>query len=328
MHKLIFIIALLFFPISKLSFAVEATHTSLNRCDSELLMESGTTKECVTTPEYYRMHIVEMGVCNNIDAFTKPGSSGYSSSNWDIHSKCFKFFEATNDSVPLLIENGISQSFSTISGGKISKPPNGTYTHGYALITGTIEIKGKVFFTSGTNATGYKPDGVNTVGDGTGNVCWTNGTGSFSWGNAPKTKCGASIDESYSESSVYFSNIHGAGDCITGSGPDFYCNFYSNGPYSDISEGLDPTTAILIDSNFNLASDPTYGSGNGQVKYLLGIATYNSPLVINDSTLAIDTQFKVTRGFHVTYGNNVHGVGLLNQVNLGLLEWKTVTRAQ
>lgn len=328
MHKLLFIIALLVFSISNSSFAVDTTHISLSRCGSELSMPESDTNECVTTPEYYRMHIVEMGVCNNIDAFTKPGSSGYSPSNWDIRSKCFKFFEATNDSVPMLIENGISQSFATISGGRISKPPNGTYTHGYALITGVIEIKGKVYFTSGTSATGYKADMGNPVGDGSGNICWTNGTGAFSWGNAPQTKCGNTIDGSYQESSVYFSNIHGAGDCNSGPGPDFYCNFYSSGLFSDVSEGLDPTTAILIDTNYDLAYLESYGSSVGQVKYLLGIATYNSPLVINESTSAIDTQFKVTRGFRVIYGNNIYGGGLANQVNLGLLEWKTVTRAQ
>lgn len=330
MYKILFIFILLYYTISNPSFAVEPTHTAISRCDATLTMpSSGSNSECVTTPQYYRMHIVEMGVCNGMDAFTKPGSANYAASNWDVQSKCSKFFEATNGSVPMLIENGVSQSFSSIGGGKISKPPNGTYTHGYALIDGVIEIKGSVIFSPATVATGVKALNGSPVSNGSGNICWTNGTGAYAWANSPQTKCGSSIDDSYQESSIFFSNIHGAGDCTSGSGPDFYCNFYSNGSFSDVSENLDPTTAILIDTNFNLATVEQYGSNAGQVKYLLGIATYNSPLVISDNTSAIDAQFKVTRGFHVQYGDNLYNAwSISNQVDLGLLEWKTTIRAQ
>ena len=78
-----------------------------------------------------------------------------------------------------------------------------------------------------------------------------------------------------------------------------------------------------------MATVEQYGSNAGQVKYLLGIATYNSPLVISDNTSAIDAQFKVTRGFHVQYGDNLYNAwSISNQVDLGLLEWKTTIRAQ
>ena len=329
MYKFLVVSIFLLYTIFNPAFAVEPTHTALNRCEDTLTMPSGSNTECVTTPQYYRVHIVEMGVCNNIDAFTKPTAAGYDKSNWDIHSKCAKFFEATNGSVPLLIENGVSQSFSSIGGGKILRPPNGTYTHGYALITGVIEIEGGVKFSPGTNATGVEAVSGGPSPNGTGNFCWTNGTGAYSWASGPQTKCGNSIDDSFQESSVFFTNLHTAGDCSAGDGPDFYCNFYSTGPFSDVSENLDPTTAILLDKDFNLSSSEQYGSGTGQVQYLLGIATYNSPLVINDNTSAIDTQFKVTRGFHVYYGDNLYSAwGVSRQVNLGLLEWKTVTRAQ
>lgn len=309
-HALTIILTIAGVSFSCPLLAVDKTHDSLPKCSSPINVNSGT--DCVTTPEFYRLHVYEIGLCNGIDAITKTTPRKVV----DWKKNCVKTFDAGSSPVSVLVKNNVSEA---IAGGTVIKPPNGTYTHGYVLISGVIEIKGSVSLTDGGSNSfrGQIPGGSSA---GSGSICWSSGNGIYAWGFAPKTNCGNSIDSStYEESIIRFQNIRGAGDCVGSDvNPSFHCNFYSSG---DIAEGLDPTTAFLIDSNDNLSTIDSYGNGAGQVDKMLGVATYTTPIVVSNSTSLLDVQFKVTRGLHVNYS-------FPNSIDIGLLEWKTTIRAQ
>ncbi len=247
---------------------------------------------CTTTPNLYKVYIYKMGLCNNIDGTSVATATNYL-------NNCVTTFDAGSNPAEVFVRNNVSDP---VTNGSITKPPNGSYTHGYVLIKGQVDIKSSVQFTSAV-----------TAGGGSGNVCWTEGGGGF--GSA---KCGATIDNSaYGFNTTLFQNLEGSGDCPFGS-VAFHCNYNSA---ADIASRLDPTHAFLLDSLGNLSTNPNFSNTPGDVQYMLGIATFINQVVVDDNSSAMVLEFKVTRGLTVDYRNP-------SSIGLYLSEFKTVTKIE
>jgi len=240
---------------------------------------TNTSGTCTSTPDAYMLHIYKSGLCNGID----PASASMP----DINAKCVTVFDSGASPLSVTVQDNIS---TPLTGGTVTKPPNGTYTHGFVLIRYDIDMK-----TIKTLA--------NTVSGshgGSGPTCWTESGIAFS---GPLTKCGTSSSgEGFTTTLV--SDLSGSGDCASGAPKKFHCT-YVEPPY-------DVTYAYLVTSSNSLATS------SGSVSSLLGFATFSTPLTVTDSTSAEIIQFRVTQG--VTLDFNTPG-----SLNMYSAAFKTIT---
>ncbi len=274
-------------------FLIEANFACAVDPCSNVPVDPSSPGACTTTPSFYKVYIYKMGLCNNI-----VGTSASTATNYV--NNCVTTFDAGSSPAEVFVRNNVSDP---VTNGTITKPPNGTYTHGYVLIKGQVDIKSSVQFT--TSVTG--------VGGGSGATCWTEGGGVFG-----ATKCGSSVDTSaYGFNTTLFQDLQGSGDCGNGT-PAFHCNYNSA---ADIAARLDPTHAFLLDSLGNLSTNPNFSSAPGDVQNMLGIATFINPVKVDDNSSAMVVEFKVTRGLTVDFRNPT-------SINLYLSEFKTVTKIE
>lgn len=248
---LIFIYISLILPLT-LKAAACNTNTS-----GAITNNSGT---CTSTPDTYIIHIYKSGLCNGID----PSSATVP----NINTQCVTTFDSGASPLSVTVQNGIS---SPLTSGTITKPPNGTYTHGFVLIRKDIDMK----------AIKTLANTINGSSGGSGSICWTE-SGIASSGNF--TKCGTSASEVGFTTSLV-DNLEGSGNCPVGT-PAFHCT-YDEAPY-------DVTYAYLVTSSNSLAS-------LGTVANLLGFATFSTPITVSDSSTAQIIQFRVTQGVTLNF---------------------------
>lgn len=264
--------------------------TNIPTCSSTL----ASLNSCVTTPQYYRIYVYEMGLCNNVLGADASTANSASPNYW--RNNCVKTYDAGATPQPIIIENNVS---STLPEAYEIEPPNNTYTHGYVLLKNQIDVKGYQRFDKSLTVVGN-----NGTDDGglTDTVCWTSGN--------LQTRCGTAINNaSYDYNTSVIGDLTGSGNCTSGS-LNFHCSYYSN---SDANDGLDPTHAFMLDSSLALET-----SNAADVGYLLGIASFRSLKTKNDLTTAYEVQFKVTRGLTVNVSSAPY-------IGLYLTEFKTIT---
>lgn len=247
-------------------------------CSSEPLTD---TDDCYTTPDYYTITLYEMGLCQNIDeqSTTVP----------DIASFCQTTYSNTSG-LDVVVENNVS---SPISGGTTTRPPNGTYTHGYIKVDARIVLKTDLTFSGAQNGSG----------GGNGVTCWTNGAASST---NTGTTCGTTASSNPQNMNTDVINL----GCSTPS-DNFYCR------YEGDAEGLVDTYAWLVDADGTKSTTIDYSSDSGDVKYLIGIAKFSSSKTVTDSTSTMEAQFRVTRGLKVDF------VG--GGINFNIQEFKVLT---
>jgi len=266
----IFLFLGLFLPLT-LKAAACITNVS-----GEITNTSGT---CTSTPNAYVIHIYKSGLCNGIDpssATTMP----------DINTQCVTTFDSGASPLSVTVQNGIS---SPLTSGTITKPPNGTYTHGFVLIRKDIDMK----------AIKTLANTVNGSSSGSGSTCWTESGIAFL---GPLTKCGTSASgEGFTTTLV--NNLSGSGDCASGPPEKFHCT-YIEAPY-------DVTYAYLVSSSNSLATS------SSSVSSLLGFATFSTPIAVSDSSTAQIIQFRVTQGVTLDFSG-----GALNMYSAA---FKTIT---
>ncbi len=238
---------------------------------------SGT---CTSTPNVYTIYLYKTGLCNNIDpssAVTVP----------DINSNCFTTFDSGATPLAISVVNNVS---SPITGGTVTRPPNGTYTHGFVLVGNTIDIKAnKTFASTMTDVTGDQ-----------GNICWTTaGTAGVGGHNnlGVHTKCGSSLGGDYGVTTSVIKDL-------STNGTNLFHETYPEAPY-------DLTYAYLLNSSNVLATTPN------SVVSLLGFALYNTPIVVTEESQAMVVKFRVTQGVTADFSYGI--------LNLYTAAFKTLT---
>ena len=238
---------------------------------------TNTYGTCTSTPDTYIIHIYKSGLCNGID----PSSATIP----NLNSQCVTTFDSGASPLSVTVQNGIS---SPLASGTITRPPNGTYTHGFVLIRKDIDMK----------AIKTLANTVNGSNGGPGSTCWTE-SGIATSGNL--TKCGPSASAVGFTTSLV-NNLAGSGNCPIGT-PAFHCT-YEEAPY-------DVTYAYLVTSSNSLATS------DSDVANLLGFATFSSPITVSDSSTAQIIQFRVTQGVTLDFSG-----GALNMYSAA---FKTIT---
>lgn len=221
---------------------------------------------CYTEPGTYAITIYEIGLCR-----IEP-SAPTATVSIDIASSCVTTFKSDNGA-----EISVAKGTATaLSGGTITAPPIGAYTHGYVIMSPVFKISGSFAFESTR-----RPE--NDTSASAGQWCWTTtGTTHLFPPNVPMPiSCGATPPAT---PGVVTTNI----------------NSFSESSADYDFERLDADgrhKAYLVTSDLKLGSSVTsgtFGSGAGAVTRLIGLAPL--PANITASTKTMDVAFAVSKG--------------------------------
>ena len=222
------------------------------------VIENGGGEYCASAPESYEIVAYEMYLCTA--APTAPTTS--SSMGLD---NCFKNWESTSGTTLALQQN------QTIDmPGTMSRPPNGTYTHGVMLIDNTFGITMAMQF-----------DGAVGGQDGTSGVFCASVAGSETMGS------GGNIPSA--------SSTCGSSAITPGKFVETLTSFNSGAFDADVTaDNLNGTSAsiagYLIDADGNVAVN------DADVDKLIGTLVFASTVSFTDATTTLTMSFNVGEG--------------------------------
>ena len=252
--NLFFTFILIFlFELTFAKIAITAACTATNGVYSEAEIKSG----CEILPELYEVTIYKIYFCRS-EPTTPTTSAGV-----DL-TDCFQVFNNDNGSTASTFQN---QSINLT--GTYFRPPNGTYTHGYAMMDNTFNLKASL-----------EIDGsMDGQAGGSGVFCRTaEASGSYTKGSGAHTNDSICSDTeeaagTYVETLTHF-----------GTQSDAWQN-------TSIVNNINGTTAsikgILVDENGHLAAN------EGEVDKIEGFTTFANPITINRNTIAVTLSFNI-----------------------------------
>jgi len=212
-----------------------------------------TGAACWGQPDFYQIRIYELGLCTSAPTAPTAASS-------PVLSSCFTTF--SNSSGALV--NVTPTSTSTLSG-TFTRPPNGSYTHGYIRMDASFDIQAVVDF------------GVAITGDagGNGQFCATI-TGSTSGGTS--ATC-AGVAPAAGTLQIPLTDFDG------GAG------------FSAVASATSTTSSgtSTVTGHFMTAADQLATAAAG-VQRLFGVQTFGTPVSIVNATTGMDISFRVTTG--------------------------------
>jgi len=260
------------FIFSILTFEVKAADPCVNSGSSSDPIVAAD-HSCNSTPDFYQIELLEIGLCNNIDPTN-------ASALPNIASNCSKVFESQT-----LINVQISSSLigTDLNGGNYNKPPLGNYTYGYVKTSNKVSVKTTKYFTS--NQVGDSDSGSS------GTACWTiegnNHSGINPITSDPTVKCGSTpspqfynkIFEGMLCEVAYYCNL----DTTTPSNsPNSYLYLTNNGIYTNLS-------------NDNLSNNIGVVTPNEMIIFY----QFVSPLNITNDAQNLSVLFEVTNNLKV-----------------------------
>jgi len=261
-----FLILLTVIFISELTLAQKSNAAACTVTDG-VYSETEIKNGCEATPDFYEIVIYKMYLCTS--APTIPTTSATV-----VLTNCTQVF------------NNASGATAAVSGtdanvdltGTYTKPPIGTYTHGYAMMNNTFGITASI-----------KIDGsMDGVSSGSGVFCGTlAGSGNHtkaSGSHSNNSVCSSSAvtGGKFTETLTHFG---GSGDAWT---------------RVATAENINGTTAsvkgILVDSNGHLASE------EGEVDKLEGLVTFADSITVTADTTSLTMSFNLGEGMSLNSG--------------------------
>lgn len=229
--------------------------TVTNGVYSEIEIKNG----CEATPDFYEIVIYKMYLCTS--APTIPTTSA----TVDL-TNCSQVFNSAAGST-----TNVSQGAAVDLTGTYTRPPTGTYTHGYAMMDNTFGITASI-----------QIDGAMTgQAGGTGVYCRTVA------GSGNHTSTGSHDDES----------ICSATEVTAGKYTETLTTFGGAGePWESIAEAdnINGTTAsikgILVDTNGHLAAN------EGEVDKLEGLVSFANAINVTSDTTSLTMSFNLGEG--------------------------------
>ena len=229
---------------------------------------------CDSKPDLYEIVIYKLYLCTSIP--TEPTTT----STVDL-TPCSQVFNSDSGATA-----SITQGTNIVLDGTYTRPPNGTYTHGYAYMDNTFGItwSGELS-ASMTGMTGGTGVFCGTVaGSGTHAKAATSHTNSSVCGSSPITA------GKFVETLAQFGSPTNA--------------FLSKGTAEDINGTTADIFGYLVDSNEHRAAN------TGEVEKLEGLVTFADAVVVTADTTSITMQFNVGEGMHLsTSGSNKLFIG-------------------
>ena len=219
---------------------------------------------CDSKPDLYEIVIYKLYLCTSIP--TEPTTS----STVDL-TPCSQVFNSDSGATA-----SVTQGTNIVLDGTYTRPPNGTYTHGYAYMDNTF----------GITWSGELSASMTGMTGGTGVFCGTvAGSGTH-----------AKAASSHTNSSVCGSSAITAGQFVEtlaqfGSPTDA---FLSKGTAENINGTTADIFGYLVDSNEHRAAN------TGEVEKLEGLVTFADPVVVTTETTSITMEFNVGEGMHLS----------------------------
>jgi hypothetical protein len=244
MKKNVLIIFLLLIGINNTVIAAACTVTS-----GVTTFPTGTS--CKAEPDFFQLKVYDMMLCSA--APTAPTTAAAM-----VLTNCQSVLTSSGGS-NVSVTNGGS---STISG-TITRPDNGTYTHGYIRISSDFVVGDSRQYNTSLDE--------DSDGDADGVYCATTASG---------VDCDSSavtaVNQTMGMGSTQFGSDYLIEDEV-------------------VTGGL--VDAWLVDTNQKLEADT-----DGDVTYLVGVQAFTTPLVVSDSTTSMNTAFAVTTGMTIIHG--------------------------
>jgi hypothetical protein len=218
---------------------------------------------CSGQPDVYKLTIYQMKLCTAaVTAPTTTTAAGTGSCQAVL----------TNASpTAMTITKGTNAAIT----GTITRPPNGTYTHGYILISNTLAVTDSRKFDTSLD---YNND--NNVG-GDGKYCVTTST-------ANAVECSATDSLTATEQSMTLTSTH-LTNYVTG----------------DVAiAGFGTMNAWLVESDYVLGGGTgVTATDDAAVKYLVGQLAFTTPIELTDTTSAMNLSFDVSNGVMYVNGD-------------------------
>ena len=262
-RNLLLILATVF--VFELTFTNEAKAACTTDDSGAIEKDQLAGDMCETTPDLYEIVIYKLYLCTS--APTGPTTT----TTVDLDSGgCEEVFDNSSGS-----SASVSQGTSVDLGGSFTRPPNGTYTHGYAKLDNTFGITASVRFDGGM--TGQ-----------------TGGAGMFC---ATVEGSGTSGENEVTNSSICSTEEIEAGK-FTESLTTFGDSFTATGSAENINNTTADITGYLIDTNGYLAESYS------DVDRLDGLVTFADAVEMTDSVSGVTMSFNVGSGMGVMYDSN------------------------
>lgn len=233
---------------------------------------AGASGYCNTQPDSYGITVYKAGLCTSAPTAPTAGTTA------GLFS-CSTVFENTSGSAVTITPSG-----STALSGTFTRPPNGTYTHGYLVIGTSFSINTAFTFDASRTAVGGS--------GGSGTKCWTKSGTFYSWGGTATFECGNAVANQGAVISIM--------NAFGGSG----ANYSASETFTSPGGASVTMSAYLVKSDLSLGTSASSGSA-GDVARLLGITTLSA--TVSDATTGMNLAFKASQGGTIAYGYDSNG---------------------
>ena len=220
---------------------------------------------CDSTPATYEVVIYKLYLCTSIPTEATTSSTV-------ILTPCSQVFNSSSGATA-----SVTQGSEIVLDGTYTRPPTGTYTHGYAYMDNTF----------GITWSGELSAAMTGMTGGTGVFCGTvAGSGTHAKGST------------HTNSSVCGSSAITAGKFVEtlaqfgGSGS----TFSSKAEVENINGTSAAINGYLVDTNGHRAST------TGEVDKLEGLVTFANPVIVTADTTSLSMKFNVGEGMHLVNG--------------------------
>ena len=247
---------------------------SFNKAEAACTVTSGVVAEadiddaCDTVPDTYEVVIYKLYLCTSAPTEATTSSTV-------VLTPCSQIFNNANGATA-----SVTQGSDINLNGAYTRPPNGTYTHGYAYMDNTFGItwSGEIE-ASMTGMTG-----------GTGVFCASvAGSGTHKKGSTHNNSSVCSSTDNLT-AGKFVETMEHFGDPSD--------NFLSKGEASNINGSTASIVGLLVDTNEHRAVN------SGEVVKLEGLVTFANPVVVTTTTTSLSMKFNVGEGMHLNDGGS------------------------
>ena len=230
---------------------------------SGVYSESDIDNGCDTAPDEYEIVIYKLYLCTSIPTEATTSSTV-------VLTPCSQVFNNASGATA-----AVTQGAEIVLDGTYIRPPNGTYTHGYAYMDNTFGI------TWAGELSGAKTG----TSSGTGVFCGTkagSGTHAFGSTHTGNSVCGSSAitPGKFVETLAHFGDSGAA-------------SFSSRAHVPNINSTSATITGFLVDSNEHRAAN------TGEVVKLEGLVKFADPITVTGETTSLSMTFNVGEGMHL-----------------------------
>ena len=239
-----------------------------------VISESDIDNNCDSKPDIYEVKIYKLYLCTSAPTEATTSSTV-------VLTPCSQIFNNASGATA-----SVTQGSDIDLDGTYTRPPNGTYTHGYAYMENTFGItwSGKIDGSKNGHTGSSGGNNTGAGGGGTGVYCATMpNSGTYKQGSTHtnSSKCSANDDLIAGKFVETMEQFGGFND-----------SFLSRASVSNINGTTASIVGLLVDNNEHRAAT------TGEVVKLEGLVTFADPVVVTSATTSLSMSFNVGEGMH------------------------------